>query len=612
MLPTSRNTLRCAFQRWIVTVLLLATFPFMNIPTGAAGTIYTATTVAALISDISAANANPGHYTINLMPGDLYTLSAEATTGSGTGLPAIVSGVDLTIVGNGATIQRSTVGTPPDFRFFMINGGATLRLNTLVLRNGSAVGAGGKNGAPGAAGADGGSAVGGAILNYGMLVVSGSTFAGNHAVGGAGGNGGKGADGSPAGMGRYGGNAGNASGGAISNVGTLTITGSAFSGNTALGGAGGMGGDGGNGSGSPGGQGGSAGTGGDATGGALSNSGTMAVTNSTFVGNTTTGGAGGNGGQPGSGSGTAPSGYGASGGIGKGGATADAVTGALALTNSTLTANSAVGGMGGMGAGGTVAAAPGSGGGLRTEGGGVTITNTILAANTAFNDGNCGNAVMDGGYNLEFHPATTCNLSDHAQSNDPMLGALATHGGPTQTMALGTGSAAINHGNPTVCAGTSGVAPVGGVDQRGLPRAASQCTIGAYEPQAMPTLTAMSPTSGPVAGGSSVTLFGAGFLPGATVAFGPNPAIAVTVINPTAITVTTPAHIVAGTVNVAVTNPDLQATAAMPYIYGTLSTSPAARVTGTPITGSPRPLPAKRPPGASSGSGPPSPLPPHR
>lgn len=611
MLPTSRNTLRCAFQRWIVTVLLLATFPFMNIPTGAAGTIYTATTVAALISDISAANANPGHYTINLMPGDLYTLSAEATTGSGTGLPAIVSGVDLTIIGNGATIQRSTAGGTPDFRIFVNGSNATLRLNALAVRNGSVVGAGGKNGEQDVPGGNGSPAAGGAILNNGLLIVSGSTFASNHAVGGAGGNGGKGSSGSLARTGGRGGDAGNASGGAISNVGTLTLTGSAFSGNTALGGAGGTGGNGGDGSNSPGGPGGAAGTGGDATGGALSNSGTMAVTNSTFVGNTTTGGAGGNGGQPGSGSGTAPSGYGASGGIGKGGATADAVTGTLALTNSTLTANSAVGGMGGMGAGGTVAAAPGSGGGLRTEGGGVTITNTILAANTAFNDGNCGNAVMDGGYNLEFHPATTCNLSDHAQSNDPMLGALATHGGPTQTMALGTGSAAINHGNPTVCAGTSGVAPVGGVDQRGLPRSASQCTIGAYEPQAMPTLTAMNPTSGPVAGGSSVTLFGAGFLPGATVTFGPNLTVTVTLINSTTATITTPAH-GAGTVNIAVTNPDLQATAAMPYIYGTLSTSPAARVTGTPITGSPRPLPAKRPPGASSGSGPPSPLPPHR
>ncbi|MDQ2787246.1 MAG: hypothetical protein M3Y58_19835 [Chloroflexota bacterium] len=456
MLPTSRNAPRRARQRWIVTVLLLATLPFVSVRTAATRVVYTATTVTALINDITAANASPGQYTINLTPGNLYILSMETATGSGIGLPAIASGVDLTIVGNGATIQRSTASGTPDFRIFVNGSNATLRLNVLAVRNGSAVGAEGKNGVPGAVGADGGSAVGGAILNYGMLIVSGSTFANNHAGGGAGGNGGKGADGSPAGMGRYGGNAGNASGGAISNVGRLTITGSTFSSNTALGGAGGTGGDGGNGSGSPGGKSGSAGTGGGATGGALSNSGTMAVTNSTFVGNTTTGGAGGNGGQPGSGSGTAPSGDGASGGGGQGGAIADATTGALALTNSTLTANSAVGGAGGMGGGVTVATAAGSGGGLRTEGVSVTVTNTILAANPAFNDGNCGNAVMDGGYNLDFNSTTTCNFRDHVQSGDPMLDALMNHGGPTQTIALRAGSAAINHGNVMTCAGDGG------------------------------------------------------------------------------------------------------------------------------------------------------------
>lgn len=612
MLPTSRNALRRALQRWIITVLLLATLPFASMRTGAAGTVYTATNVTALIADITAANTNPtqGPYTINLLTGGVYTLTAEAALNSGTGLPAILSGVDLTIVGNGATIQRSTAGGTPDFRIFVNGSNATLRLNTLALRNGSAAGTVGRNGESGSPGNDGGSAGGGAILNSGTLIVSGSTFASNHTVGGAGGNGGNGGQGTgglPGGMGGRGGDAGNASGGAISNVGTLTITGSTFSGNTALGGAGGMGGNGGDGMGSPGGPGGSAGKGGDTTGGALSNSGTMTVTNSTFVGNTTTGGAGGNGGNPGSGSGGSTLGNGASGGIGRGGGTANTLTGTLALTNSTLTANSAVGGAGGMGAGGTVAAASGSGGGLRTEGGGVTVRNTILAANPAINDGNCGNSVMDGGYNLEFSPATTCNFLGHAQSSDPKLGALMNHGGPTLTMALGTSSAAINNGNLTICAGMAG-----GMDQRGLPRPAGQCSIGAFEPQAPPTLTAMSPTSGPIAGGSSVTLIGAGFLPGATVTFGPNPAITVTVINRTTITVTTPAHIVAGTVSVAVTNPDLQATSAMLYTYGTIAMSPAARLTGVPIIGSPSPLPGRRPPGASSGGGSPNPLPPHR
>jgi len=603
MLPTSRNALRCVFQRWIVIVLLLATLPVANVRTGAMGTVYTATTVAALIADINAANAAQGQSTINLMPGGLYTLTTEATLNSGTGLPAIMSGVDLTIAGNGATIQRSTAGGTPDFRIFVNGSGATLRLNALAVRNGSVVGAAGASGTvgTGSPAAAGGSAVGGALFNSGTLTVSGSTFANNHAVGGAGGTGGSGHDNNvtPGGTGGAGGDGGGASGGAISNIGKLVVTGSTFSTNSVLGGAGGTGGNGGNGSGA--GIGGNAGKGGDTTGGALNNSGMMTVINSTFVGNTTIGGAGGNGGNPGMGTSGSTAGYGASGGMGQGGA----ISGMLALTNSTITANSAVGGAGGTGFGGKVADASGSGGGLRTPGGGATAKNVILAANIATSDGNCGNFVTDGGNNIDFNQATTCGFTN-ARTGNPQLGALANNGGPTQTIALGMGSAAINNGDPMACAGTAG-----GVDQRGLPRPAGQCSIGAFEPQAPPTLTAMSPTSGPIAGGSSVTLIGAGFLPGATVTFGPNPAITVTVINRMTITVTTPAHS-GGTVSVAVTNPDLQVTAAMLYTYGTISTSPAARLTNVPITGSPSPLPGRRPPGASSGGGSPNPLPPHR
>jgi len=606
MLPTSRNALRCVFQRWIVIVLLLATLPVANVRTGAMGTVYTATTVAALIADINAANAAQGQSTINLMPGGLYTLTTEATLNSGTGLPAIMSGVDLTIAGNGATIQRSTASGTPDFRIFSVNNDATLRLNTLAVWNGSFVGAAGASGTAGTAfpGIAGESAPGGAILNSGKLFVSGSAFANNRAVSGAGGNGGSGSNNSglPGGTGGAGGVAGGASGGAINNLGTLIVTGSTFSMNSVLGGAGGTGGNGGNGNGSGAGIGGNAGKGGDTTGGALNNSGMMTVTNSTFVGNTTIGGAGGNGGNPGMGTSGSTAGYGASGGMGQGGA----ISGMLALTNSTITANSAVGGAGGTGFGGKVADASGSGGGLRTPGGGATAKNVILAANIATSDGNCGNFVMDGGNNIDFNQATTCGFTN-ARTGNPQLGALANNGGPTQTIALGMGSAAINNGNLTVCAGTAG-----GVDQRGLPRPAGQCSIGAFEPQASPTLTAISPTSGPIAGGSSVTLIGAGFLPGATVLFDMNPATAVMVVNTTKITVTTPAHNT-GTVGLVVMNPDLQATSPLPYTYGTVAIAPGARLTGVSIAGSPGPLPgAKRPSGASSGSGSPSPLPPHR
>jgi sugar lactone lactonase YvrE len=68
---------------------------------------------------------------------------------------------------------------------------------------------------------------------------------------------------------------------------------------------------------------------------------------------------------------------------------------------------------------------------------------------------------------------------------------------------------------------------------------------------AKPTFSAVSPSSGPLAGGS-VTITGTNFYAGATVSFGGSAATAVTVNSTTSITVTAPAH-AAGTVDVTVT-----------------------------------------------------------
>jgi hypothetical protein len=67
-----------------------------------------------------------------------------------------------------------------------------------------------------------------------------------------------------------------------------------------------------------------------------------------------------------------------------------------------------------------------------------------------------------------------------------------------------------------------------------------------------PTVTGISPTSGPSAGGQRVTITGTGFANGATVAFGSTAGTAVTVVSPTTITVTTPKH-AKGVVDVHVT-----------------------------------------------------------
>src|SRR6185369_14888928 len=75
---------------------------------------------------------------------------------------------------------------------------------------------------------------------------------------------------------------------------------------------------------------------------------------------------------------------------------------------------------------------------------------------------------------------------------------------------------------------------------------------GTTQPQP-PTLTSVSPNSGPTAGGTSVNIVGSNFSSGATVKFDTSAATNVTVASSTSITATVPAH-AAGPVNVVVTN----------------------------------------------------------
>ncbi|MFL5300412.1 MAG: IPT/TIG domain-containing protein [Anaeromyxobacteraceae bacterium] len=96
-------------------------------------------------------------------------------------------------------------------------------------------------------------------------------------------------------------------------------------------------------------------------------------------------------------------------------------------------------------------------------------------------------------------------------------------------------------------------------------------------PPPAPTVTGVSPASGPTAGGTHVTVAGTGFVPGATVAFG-GAAGAVTDVSATSITVTTPAH-VAGASAVTVVNPD-----------GGSATAPGAFTFDAPTSGNPPPV----------------------
>lgn len=74
---------------------------------------------------------------------------------------------------------------------------------------------------------------------------------------------------------------------------------------------------------------------------------------------------------------------------------------------------------------------------------------------------------------------------------------------------------------------------------------------------APPSIDSILPTSGFKTGGDLVTITGANFYGTPTVKFGTTNATNVTVVNPTTITATTPAHL-AGLVSISVTNPDNQ------------------------------------------------------
>ena len=70
-----------------------------------------------------------------------------------------------------------------------------------------------------------------------------------------------------------------------------------------------------------------------------------------------------------------------------------------------------------------------------------------------------------------------------------------------------------------------------------------------------PTLSSVAPSTGPVGGGTSITIAGSGFLNGVTVTIGGNAAGSVVRVDPNTITCVTPAG-GAGATNLTVTNPD--------------------------------------------------------
>jgi hypothetical protein len=97
--------------------------------------------VVGLVRAINAANLSPGADTITLRAGATYSLHAvdHTDTIGPTGLPAIKAG-GITIVGNGAIIERSAAANTPAFRLLQVTTGAKLTLQNLTLQGGMAIG----------------------------------------------------------------------------------------------------------------------------------------------------------------------------------------------------------------------------------------------------------------------------------------------------------------------------------------------------------------------------------------------------------------------------------------------------------------------------------------
>jgi uncharacterized repeat protein (TIGR01451 family) len=423
--------------------------------------------------------------------------------------------------------------------------GGTVTLSNDTFHSNIAVGGLGGNGGPTGGGGNGGS--GGMGLGGGMYVAGGAvtlsndTLRRNLAFGGRGGLGIRGGSGGSGGSGGAGFGGGMDVAGGVVKLNSDTFNSNyAYGGTGGTGGVGAIGGDGGLGA---------AGSGG----GMFVAGGAVTLSNDTLSENNAIGGIGGNGGGS-----IAIAGGGGAGGSGSGGGV-DVAGGTVTLINDTLSDNNAKGGIGGNGANGGIPAITtangthysggngsngggggnGMGGGLYVASGSKTIlANSLIAVNTVKvgRGGFAGKGGTNGTYTAPFgNPGSsgstsapdvsgTVTSSDHDLIGDgtgsnltngtnsdqvgtssspinPKLGSLQDNGGPTQTMALWTGSPAIDAGdNNAVPAAT---------DQRGYGRIAGNAIdIGAYEYGAMPAFSDLSisgnaPTT--VAPGSQIT-----------------------------------------------------------------------------------------------------------
>src|ERR1039457_6912410 len=160
----TNNTTRMGMLLALTAIAALCMAPPVR---AGGGSFYaTVTNVTQLIADINYANTSGGTFMINLQPNttfDLLTYNGSDAFGAEL-LPIIgaTNAVNLTILGNGDTIQRDTTNALYKVRLLEVAGGSSLTLDQMTLQNGYSD-----------------AFNGGAIYNFGTLVISNCTLSGN-------------------------------------------------------------------------------------------------------------------------------------------------------------------------------------------------------------------------------------------------------------------------------------------------------------------------------------------------------------------------------------------------------------------------------------------------
>lgn len=220
----------------------------------------------------------------------------------------------------------------------------------------------------------------------------------------------------------------------------------------------------------------------------------------------------------------------------------------------------------------------GAGGGIYNDNSpetALSMRNVIVADSPK--GGNCGFGKLPETSLFNLSSDATCAFGSGRDSVDVKLGPLMNNAGLTLTHLPQTDSPAIDSGTAASC-------PL--IDQRGVRRfVGATCDVGAVEVGAKPSLTSISPTSASVDGPPfDLTVTGSGFLANATAVFNSIP-LTTTFVSSTVLTATVPTSALAagGTITVSVRHGDVPAETsnALPFTINKLDQT----ITFGPIPG---------------------------